>query len=186
MRSRTFGRTGWQASEVGYGMWGMGDHFRPTGAHEVTTLAGHVVPGLVDAHCHIGLDAHGALRRHDAYRWGPPIYENRGPAHIQEIVWRIVPEENTRLAAVLTGQSQATQYVPYSGMAQIRANRNLRIVDNPAAFWTYFIGFKVDKVGVDDAVVRRAMVMAVDQEAISRDINFGETEPAYSLSLIHI
>ena len=24
MRSRTFGRTGWQASEVGYGMWGMG------------------------------------------------------------------------------------------------------------------------------------------------------------------
>ena len=81
---------------------------------------------------------------------------------------------------MLTGQSQATQYVPYSGMAQIRANRNLRIVDNPAAFWTYFIGFKVDKVGVDDAVVRRAMVMAVDQEAISRDINFGETEPAYS------
>jgi peptide/nickel transport system substrate-binding protein len=91
-----------------------------------------------------------------------------------------VPEENTRLAAVLTGQSQATQYVPYSGMAQIRANRNLRIVDNPAAFWTYFIGFKVDKAGVDDAAVRRAMVMAVDQEAISRDINFGETEPAYS------
>lgn len=120
------------------------------------------------------------LRRHDAYRWGPPIYENRGPAHIQEIVWRIVPEENTRLAAVLTGQSQATQYVPYSGMAQIRANRNLRIVDNPAAFWTYFIGFKVDKAGVDDPVVRRAMVMAVDQEAISRDINYGETEPAYS------
>ncbi len=120
------------------------------------------------------------MRRHDAYRWGPPIYENRGPAHIQEIVWRIVPEENTRLAAVLTGQSQATQYVPYSGMAQIRANRNLRIVENQAAFWTYFIGFKVDKAGVDEEAVRRAIVMAVDQEAISRDLNFGETEPAYS------
>ena len=23
MRYRTFGRTGWQVSEVGYGMWGM-------------------------------------------------------------------------------------------------------------------------------------------------------------------
>lgn len=120
------------------------------------------------------------MRRHDAYRWGPPIYENRGPAHIQEIVWRIAPEENTRLAAVLTGQSQATQYIPYSGLAQIRANRNLRVVENPAAFWTYFIGFKVDKAGVDDPAVRRAIVMAVDQEAISRDLNFGETEPAYS------
>jgi peptide/nickel transport system substrate-binding protein len=120
------------------------------------------------------------MRRHDAYRWGPPIYQNRGPAQIQEIVWRIVPEENTRLAAVLTGQSHVTQYVPYSGLAQIRANRNLRVVENKAAFWTYFIGFKVDKAGVDDPAVRRAIVMAVDQEAISRDLNFGETEPAYS------
>src|SRR4029079_17357232 len=24
MRNRTFGRTGWQVSEIGYGMWGMG------------------------------------------------------------------------------------------------------------------------------------------------------------------
>ncbi len=24
MRSRRFGRTGWQVSEIGYGMWGMG------------------------------------------------------------------------------------------------------------------------------------------------------------------
>ena len=33
---------------------------RPAGSHDVTTLAGHVVPGLVDAHAHIGLDGHGA------------------------------------------------------------------------------------------------------------------------------
>jgi aryl-alcohol dehydrogenase-like predicted oxidoreductase len=24
MRWRTFGRTGWQVSEIGYGMWGVG------------------------------------------------------------------------------------------------------------------------------------------------------------------
>ena len=34
---------------------------RPTGAADVATLDGWVVPGLVDAHCHIGLDAHGAV-----------------------------------------------------------------------------------------------------------------------------
>jgi imidazolonepropionase-like amidohydrolase len=34
---------------------------RPTGDHDVTTLHGWVVPGLVDAHCHVGLDAHGAV-----------------------------------------------------------------------------------------------------------------------------
>ena len=120
------------------------------------------------------------MRRHEAYRWGPPIYENRGPARMQEVIWKIVPEENTRLAAVLTGQSQVTQYVPFSGLARIRANRNLRVVNNDVAFWTYFMGFRTNHSGVDDPLVRRAMVMAVDQESISRDINFGETVPAHS------
>jgi peptide/nickel transport system substrate-binding protein len=120
------------------------------------------------------------LKRNPNYKWGPPQYDNKGPAHVEEIVWRIVPEETTRLAAVMTGQSQVTQYIPYSGLAQIRANRQLRIEETKEAFWTYFIGFKIDKAGVDDPAVRRALVMAVDQDSISKDINFGETEPAYS------
>ncbi|MFV0459195.1 MAG: amidohydrolase family protein [Actinomycetales bacterium] len=32
---------------------------RPSGDHAVTTIEGHVLPGLVDAHCHIGLVAEG-------------------------------------------------------------------------------------------------------------------------------
>ncbi|WP_206501773.1 amidohydrolase family protein [Streptomyces chrestomyceticus] len=34
---------------------------RPTGAREVTTVQGWALPGLVDAHCHVGLDAHGPV-----------------------------------------------------------------------------------------------------------------------------
>ncbi|MBB1252037.1 amidohydrolase family protein [Streptomyces alkaliterrae] len=34
---------------------------RPSGARETTTLTGWALPGLVDAHCHVGLDAHGAV-----------------------------------------------------------------------------------------------------------------------------
>ncbi|GMA88814.1 amidohydrolase [Angustibacter aerolatus] len=36
---------------------------RPDGDHDVTTVDGVVLPGLVDAHCHVGLDAHGAVPR---------------------------------------------------------------------------------------------------------------------------
>src|SRR6266699_5921642 len=35
MRTRTFGRTGWQVSEIGYGMWGMGGW---TGANDEESL----------------------------------------------------------------------------------------------------------------------------------------------------
>ncbi|GAA2141445.1 amidohydrolase family protein [Kitasatospora kazusensis] len=34
---------------------------RPADAGEVHTVRGWVLPGLVDAHCHVGLDAHGAV-----------------------------------------------------------------------------------------------------------------------------
>ncbi|WP_320779831.1 amidohydrolase family protein [Streptomyces sp. CRN 30] len=34
---------------------------RPAGARDVRTVAGWALPGLVDAHCHVGLDAHGAV-----------------------------------------------------------------------------------------------------------------------------
>jgi peptide/nickel transport system substrate-binding protein len=120
------------------------------------------------------------LKRHDAYKWGPPIYDNRGPAHVQEIVWKIVPEENTRLAALMTGQSQITQYIPYSGFRTIRANPNTKLIESREAFWTYFMGFKIDKAEVNDERLRKAMVMAVDQGAIAKNLYFGEVEPAYS------
>ncbi len=34
---------------------------RPAHARQVATVSGWVLPGLVDAHCHVGLDAHGAV-----------------------------------------------------------------------------------------------------------------------------
>ncbi|MET9443264.1 amidohydrolase family protein [Streptomyces sp. NPDC006610] len=41
---------------------------RPAGAREVRTVTGWALPGLVDAHCHVGLDAHGAVPRDVAER----------------------------------------------------------------------------------------------------------------------
>ncbi|CAM5394420.1 amidohydrolase [Streptomyces avidinii] len=41
---------------------------RPRGPGEVTEVAGWVLPGLVDAHCHVGLDAHGPVDAETAER----------------------------------------------------------------------------------------------------------------------
>ena len=120
------------------------------------------------------------LTRHEAYDWGPPFYENQGPAHLERITWVIVPEENTRTVALLTGQSDISQYVPAIALGQLRDAPNVEVQRSDEAFWTYFMGMKIDKPTVSDAVVRRAMNLAVDQEALAEDIYFGEVEPAYS------
>jgi imidazolonepropionase-like amidohydrolase len=50
--------------EVRDELWVVGGRItydRPSSSADVQTVAGWVLPGLVDAHCHIGLDAHGAV-----------------------------------------------------------------------------------------------------------------------------
>src|SRR5690606_10936604 len=92
----------------------------------------------------------------------------------------IVPEGNTRTVALMTNQSQITQYIPAIALKQVQQAPTLETVRSDAAFWTYFIGFKIDKPSVEDPAVRKAINLAVDQEALARDIMFDEVTPAYS------
>ncbi|MFD7546466.1 amidohydrolase family protein [Streptomyces sp. NPDC059578] len=57
--------------DVRDGLWVVGGRVtyeRPAGAREVTTVEGWALPGLVDAHCHVGLDAHGPVSVETAER----------------------------------------------------------------------------------------------------------------------
>lgn len=120
------------------------------------------------------------IERNPEYSWGPEFYDNQGPAHLERIVWQVVPEESTRTVAVITGQSDITQYVPHIAVEQLIAAPNVEVVRSDEAFWTYFMGFKVDKETVADTAVRMAMNLAVDQEAMAEDLFFGMVEPAFS------
>ncbi|MBM7070189.1 ABC transporter substrate-binding protein [Actibacterium sp. 188UL27-1] len=120
------------------------------------------------------------ITKHEAYAWGAGFHVNTGPASMDSITWQIVPEENTRTVGVITGQTQVTQYVPYIALEQLKASPGVEVVQSDLAFWTYYMGFKIDKETVSDPAVRRAVNLAVDQEAMSEDLFFGAVKPAYS------
>lgn len=120
------------------------------------------------------------LTRHEGYDWGPSFYDNDGAAHMAKITWQIVPEENTRTVALITGQSEVTQYVPAIALEKMRNAPGVEVHQSDQAFWTYFMGFKIDKETVADPAVRKAINLAVNQEALAEDLLFGEVEPAYS------
>ena len=120
------------------------------------------------------------LKRHAAYKWGADIEKNAGPANFEKVIWKIIPEETTRLASLKSGQTDITQYVPYSEIDDLKKDRNLVIVEPKNYFWTYFVGFKVDKPEVADPVVRKAMAMAVDNKALVDAVWYGHAVPADS------
>jgi peptide/nickel transport system substrate-binding protein len=120
------------------------------------------------------------LQRHPNYRWGPPIYQNPAP-QVERVIWRIIPEANTRLAALQTGQGDVTQYIPLFALEGLRRTPGIRLSQQPNYFWDYFVGFKIDHPVVNDAAIRRAINLAVDRGAIARAVFFGAATPADAL-----
>jgi peptide/nickel transport system substrate-binding protein len=121
------------------------------------------------------------LKRHDAYKWGPEFYANRGPAKFQKVVWKVVPEDQTRVAAMLTGQADISSYMPNSSIAQLKASPALDVKQVPNYYRTCFFGFKSTRDLVSDVKVRRAMNMAIDRAGIAQTVFFGNATPATTL-----
>lgn len=119
------------------------------------------------------------LKRHEGYNWGPPIFKNPAP-QVERVIWRVMPDANTRLAALQSGQGDASQYIPYFALAGLKQTPGISLSRQPNYFWDYFVGFKIDKPAVDDPAVRRAMVMAVNRPAIAKAVFFGAGDPADS------
>ncbi|QHI98501.1 ABC transporter substrate-binding protein [Xylophilus rhododendri] len=120
------------------------------------------------------------LTRHEGYDWGPAIYADPRPK-VDRVVWKIVPEETTRLTALQTNQADATRYLPYYALKDLKASRNLSASKAPVYNWTFFVGFKIDKPGVSDEKVRQAMNLAVDRKTLTDIITFGNSTPATSM-----
>jgi peptide/nickel transport system substrate-binding protein len=120
------------------------------------------------------------LRRHDGYTWGPPIFKNPAP-QVERVIWRVIPDDNIRMAALQTGQGDVTQYIPYMQLEALKHTPGVQLSHQENYFWDYFLGFKVDKPAVNDPVLRRAMVMSVNRVAITKAIFYGAGDPADSL-----
>ena len=112
------------------------------------------------------------MRKHDGYVWAPPIFKNPTP-QVDRVIWRVIPDDNTRLAALQSGQGDVTQYIPYIALESLKKTPGITLSNQPNYFWDYFLGFKVDKPAVNDPVLRRAIVMAVNRPAIAKAVFFG-------------
>ncbi|MDM0071570.1 ABC transporter substrate-binding protein [Variovorax sp. J31P207] len=120
------------------------------------------------------------LTRHEGYNWGPSIYADPKPK-VDRIVWKIVPEETTRLTALQTGQAELTRYLPYYALSELQKSKSVSLSKASAYNWTFFIGFKVDKDLVADEKVRQAINLAVDRKTLTEVITFRSARSATSM-----
>ena len=120
------------------------------------------------------------LKRHDAYKWGPSMYQNKGPVKFEKLSIKIVPEDSSRVAAMLGGQFDITHQIPLAFIQQVKTAPNLTVQEALPNFQLMYYGYKTTRPMVADARVREAMNIAINRADIVKGIMLGNAEPAYT------
>ncbi len=121
------------------------------------------------------------LKRHDAYKWGPSMYKNKGPVKFERLVIKIVPEDSARVAAMMAGNFDVTHQFPSQFISQAKVSPTLQVQDAKPNFQLLYFGFKTTRPMVADKRVREAMSIAIDRAAIAKGILLGNADPAFTI-----
>jgi len=117
------------------------------------------------------------LVRNDDYHHGPEYAENKGPAHLEKIIFKIVPEATTLIGAVKTGDIDLVDsyYVPTEFVNELKSDPNLQFYMQPT-YGTRFLAFNLKRKIFQDKRVRLAIAYAINKEAVA---NVAWNEAAY-------
>jgi peptide/nickel transport system substrate-binding protein len=112
------------------------------------------------------------LERFDAYYGGADELPPVGPPYLDRVIFRMVPDASTRVAALLTGEAHIIQNVP--------SLRVPRLVNDPGVTVKTVTGtqpklmdLNVTRPPFDDVRVRRALNYAVDANALLTEMASG-------------
>ena len=104
------------------------------------------------------------LKRNPNYGWAPPFLHQGGPAHLDELTFRIVTEDAARTSAFEVGEIDEIG-VPATDVQRIKESDAYYTVDYLRK-GVVFLEFNVTKPPFDDVRVRQAINHAVDKQEV--------------------
>ncbi|MBT9143927.1 MAG: Heme-binding protein A [Dehalococcoidia bacterium] len=117
--------------------------------------------------------------RNEEYVWGPAFVKNRGPAHLERIIFRVVPEAATRIMELERGRAVYTGAIPTGDILRLKADPNIQAMET---LWrgSASLTINVTKWPLSDVRIRRALNHAVDRDIIIEHVLDGFAVRAYS------
>jgi peptide/nickel transport system substrate-binding protein len=123
---------------------------------------------------------HTTIVRNPAYARKPPWSDRSGPAHLDAIVFKFVPEAGTRVTTLESGETQGIYLVPAQSLPRLEANKSLRVEKMPWPGVPRIWLLNITKPPFDDVKVRRAVNHAVEKEAFLATVYKGTGLKAFA------
>ncbi|MFN8593152.1 MAG: ABC transporter substrate-binding protein [Thermomicrobiales bacterium] len=105
------------------------------------------------------------LDRFPDYKGFHPMYQHEGPAYLDQVIYRTMPEEQARLAALETGEVNMAE-PPLEEVARLQGDASYTVYVAPNTGQLVFFEFAVHRAPFDDARVRQAVGYGVDTAAL--------------------
>lgn len=120
---------------------------------------------------------HITLARNPAFTWGPP-YMHAGPAYIEQVTYRIIPDSATQVAAFESGEASQIQIPPHDINRLVSAGR-YQVFKFLRKGVGLFLEFNITREPWNDLRLRRAMNYAINKDVLVKVALEGQGEPAY-------
>lgn len=120
------------------------------------------------------------LKANPNYHWGSQqFFGTTGPAKIKTLVYRFIPNSQSRLDALRSGQVQFVDLLPFSEVTSVRKDTHFQVQGYIIPGLPQMNYMNISVAPTNDINVRRAVEYAVNKNAIIKDVYFGMTVPAY-------
>lgn len=125
------------------------------------------------------------MERFDDY-WGGAetgLLGEPGPAPVDRLIFEVVPDPTSRLAALRAGDLDIIQAVSADDVPVIERDPNVVLKTAPGTVVTY-LAFNTTRAPFDDPAVRRAIAYAIDYDLLASAVFGGLADPLYGLTTI--
>jgi peptide/nickel transport system substrate-binding protein len=120
------------------------------------------------------------LERNDAYNWAPKAFKHNGPAYLKRLVFRIIPDDSTRVGALEKREIDVADAVPPIDVKRFKGSRDFDVMIGDVAGLPFAYFFNISKSTLNDTRVRQAFMYAVDRPKLIEQVFFGVAKPAYA------
>jgi peptide/nickel transport system substrate-binding protein len=118
------------------------------------------------------------LSRNPNYNWPPTFMNHRGPAYLDSLVFKTIPEEATRMIALQRGEATAVYFPVLDQVAQYRTNKNYQVFQFTTPGHPQSIPMNIRLAPTDDLRVRQAILYAVDRKKVVDLVEYGNANVA--------
>jgi peptide/nickel transport system substrate-binding protein len=93
----------------------------------------------------------------------------KGKPNLDQIVYKVIPDNNIMLAQLKNGEVDVVTNVPFSQIDQVKGIEGVKVITTPNMIWEH-LDFNLDNSLFQDVKVRQAISLGIDKQAIITNV----------------